>query len=255
MIAFRKTTYWLGLLVLLIQAPAQAQTPASFYHYQSATATPAKGWLVLLPGSSGLTIFNDTSHYYQAAYRFNNEGYHVLLVDYKKAYKAANRQVKESTGEKILWVLEEAIQWGKDNGYLVGTGGVIGWSLAGEGLVLLGNDAAKAKALGIEYMAMYYPSNKQQVQLNTAMPVLIQTGGADNVVAAAPVRQYLGGGNNTTLIVYKEAAHGFDVKSLEKPKKMRFPPLVGKKYVFQYHPTTAATAMKKLIQFIQHNTL
>ncbi|MEQ9413576.1 MAG: hypothetical protein RIF39_07080, partial [Cyclobacteriaceae bacterium] len=100
-------------------------------------------WVVFLPGTSGLTIFNDSLHYVNWAKKLNQEGYNVVLVDYKKAYQASKRKEDETTGEKINWVLKKSIEWTRRKYELEKEKFIIvGWSLAGEGLSLLANDIA-----------------------------------------------------------------------------------------------------------------
>src|SRR5690606_26374797 len=87
-----------------------------FFHFQKAKDYDASKWAVFLPGTGGLRIFKDTTHYYNVAEKLNAVGISVLLVDDVAAYKASKRKVDDEEPAQILWVLEEAIKWAKQKG-------------------------------------------------------------------------------------------------------------------------------------------
>ncbi len=159
---------------------------SNFFHVVHAQNDSSKKWLVMLPGSSGLTIFEDTRHYFMVAERMAVEGYSVLLVDYKLAYQASGRKVKESTGEKINWALEQALSWAPSQGMPANAElSIVGWSLAGEGLVLLANSNEQLDRLHIKSIALYYPSNQKKVNVDAKVPLLIMTGSQDQISTAS----------------------------------------------------------------------
>ena len=45
-----------------------------FFHFQKAKDYDASKWAVFLPGTGGLRIFKDTTHYYKVAEKLNAEG-------------------------------------------------------------------------------------------------------------------------------------------------------------------------------------
>ena len=59
-----------------------------FFHFQKAKNYDASKWAVFLPGTGGLRIFKDTTHYYNVAEKLNAEGISVLLVDNVAAYNS-----------------------------------------------------------------------------------------------------------------------------------------------------------------------
>ncbi len=236
-----------SLMLLALVPLGQAQQTHPFYHF-TGSASESKGWLVLLPGSSGLEIFGDTTHYYSYASEFSSRGYDVLTLDYKGAYRAAERKVDETTGDKILWVLKDAIGWAKENRLIEGTGGAVGWSLAGEGLILLANDPSKSSE--IRHICLFYPSNKNEVHSDSQIPLLVLTGEEDNVTPYSLISETFEGCQNCKVIGFKGAGHGFDIKSLSKPRSMRFPPIIGRRYTFEYNAGAAHQAKSEVIQFI-----
>lgn len=72
-----------------VNKAAAEQNPKDYFHCLPTDAAEPIGLVVILPGSSGLKIFKDETHYFDAAARFNAQGYDVVLVEYKKAYRAA----------------------------------------------------------------------------------------------------------------------------------------------------------------------
>jgi len=223
-----------------------------FFVRKADESSPISKWLIILPGSDGLKIFDDAHHYFDLADELNKEGYSVLLVDYVAAYKASQRNMDESTGEKIVWVTEQTIKWGINEQIINPKikGSIIGWSLAGEGIILLANDEKKIEQLHIESIALYYPSNKAKVKLKSDLPILVQSGDKDLVANQREIRQYYEGNTNTQIITYGNAHHGFDVASLIEERTLRFPPIVGKKYTFAYNENAHKASLQKLIAFL-----
>src|SRR5262245_52502438 len=73
----------LAALLMLGSASAFAGVPADYYFWQPAKKDDApRPWAVLLPGSSGLSIFDDHEHYFRAAIWLNERGVDALVVDY-----------------------------------------------------------------------------------------------------------------------------------------------------------------------------
>lgn len=226
-----------------------------YFHWQS--VDDATGWVVILPGSSGLTVLNDEQHYFTAAEQLNAFGLNVLLVDYKPAYRAAMDAPSGDTGEKIVWVTERAVEWMKVNRPEMATlpGAVVAWSLGAEGALEIGNDRARLESLGIRAIAMYYPAIPGRFKLDNQVPVLILTGELDDVTPVvdvnALVAQQQPGAKNVELYTYPNAYHGFDVASIREAKSLRMLPLVGPKATLQYNADAATDAAARLAEFLQ----
>lgn len=224
-----------------------------FFHFQKAKDYDASKWAVFLPGTGGLRIFKDTTHYYEVAKKLNSEGISVLLVDNIAAYKASKRDVKEEEPAQIVWTLEEALKWAKQNGNITpdSEGSIVGWSRAGLGLIPLANDVSELKRLKIESIALFYPANGYEIQLKPKVPVLVMTGGKDRIVKVDDILKYMVA-ENATVQVYDDAYHGYDVQSLKKGKYFRYVPFITKKhYLLKYDEEATKESMKNLIEFIK----
>lgn len=226
-----------------------------FFHFQKAKNYDASKWAVFLPGTGGLKIFKDTSHYFNVAKKLNAEGVSVLLIDNVAAYKASKRDVKEEEPAQILWTLEEALKWAKQNGNIDpnSSGSLVGWSRAGLGLIPLANDEKLLKEYNIKLIALFYPANGYEIQLKPKVPVLILTGGQDRIVKADDILEYMIA-ENATIKIYDDAYHGYDVESLKKGKYFRYIPFISKKiYFLKYDEKAATESFEELIKFLKNN--
>ncbi|MCB9848214.1 MAG: dienelactone hydrolase family protein [Phycisphaeraceae bacterium] len=238
-------------------AAASGAAPEDYYHWRP--APDAKGWAVFLPGSSGLTVLDDDHHYFDAAERLCDQGWQVLLVDYKPAYRASGDKARRSTGEKIAWVTEQAILWMRRNHPETAAtpGALVAWSLGAEGAIRIANDPELAASLGLRAAAMYYPSNEDHVALRNRIPLLILTGASDDVTPADEIRTFVEesaeGAAEVVLRVYPECHHGFDIASISQKKTLRILPLIGPKATLQYNQNAAEDAWRTLVGFLGAN--
>lgn len=223
-----------------------------FHPMPSQTKNLEKEWVIILPGYSGLKVFKDTSHYFKAGQDLNAAGFDVLVVDYKKASRKAGYRFPWQFAEGGKWAIEKAINWGKSNGYINSKtdGHIVSWSAGGEGTMLLMNDSALLNQLQIKSVALYYPSNRDSLELKSEIPILVQTGETDNVTPAKNIHNTYGNKKNVELIIYPNARHGFDVKSITEKKKLQIIPLISKKYYFQYQKEATIKSKEKLIDFL-----
>ena len=225
-----------------------------FFHFQKAKDYDSSKWAVFLPGTGGLRIFKDTTHYYNMATQLNSQGISVLLVDNVAAYKASKRKVKdEEDPAQILWTLEQALKWAKEKRYIAtdSQGSLVGWSRAGLGAVPLANDAALLEKLHIKSIALFYPANGYELQLRPKVPVLVLTGRKDRIVKVDDILDKMVD-EKVTIKVYDEAYHGFDVASEAKGTYFRIIPLISKKvYLLKYDKEAAKESMEELIKFLE----
>lgn len=252
------------LLTILLSAACSSPPPigghamAEHFHYRPATdsAGTAVGWAVLLPGASGLRVFDDDSHYFRVADLLNRSGIDVVVVDYKAAYKAAKSPPRGPTGEKICWVTERAIEWMRTQGYArTGSdGAIVAWSKGAEALWRLLPDGARTEAAGLRCAAVYYPTNDDDLMLRTSIPLLIQSGESDNVTPAksilAMARSRPATDADVKLDLYPNAHHGFDVSSLDPSRTVRLIPLLGPEGTFAYDPKAAEKSQERLVGFL-----
>lgn len=218
--------------------------------------TPAKRWAVLLPGASGLKIFDDAGHYFRAAATLNERGFHVLVIDYRHAYRASRPHPDRPTGEKIAWVVEQALELARRNGAIEADapGTIIAWSLGAEGLWVLAPDRERLGALGVTALAAYYPANDEEKPIQSVVPLLIQTGEADDVTAAGDIRDAVkrgaSAGGDPVLHVYPDVHHGFDVESIVPERTVSLVPIIGPRATFAFHAEAAAAARMRLLEFL-----
>ncbi|MCA9548526.1 MAG: dienelactone hydrolase family protein [Myxococcales bacterium] len=234
--------------------PAPGERPEDHYHWRPAAR--ARGWVVFLPGSGGLEILGDDHHYFDVATRLTEEGWSVLLVDYRPAYFASGAELDGGTGEKIAWVTEQAVHWMKRAHPECADqpGAIVAWSRGAEGALRLAHAPARAAALGVGRLALYYPANEDDLPLSTEVPTLVMVGADDDVTPAAQVQADLHaeapGARPAQLHVYPGAHHGFDVASLVQRTELRLFPLVGPKATLQYDAAAARDAEQRLLAFL-----
>lgn len=247
------------LLCMLLAACAHSGKPGDSMfsdHLYWRPAVDAIGWAVLLPGSSGLTVFDDETHYFDHAERLTQTGWSVLLVDYRAAYRAADNPPHGNTGEKIAWVIDTAVsRLHRQHVELQGKPGVLmGWSLGAEGVLRTINDGDAVWRLGIDGAVLYYPSNQDSQTLANQVPLLIVSGAADDVTPASEIRRLVDERDADSapvrLTIYDDAHHGFDIASLSSAKTLRLLPLVGPTATLQYHPEAAAQAQSDIMAFL-----
>lgn len=246
-----------GMSCRSTQVAKSKKSPSDHYYFKKSRLpeNESLGWVMLLPGTGGLTIFKDKAHYFNVAERLTQEGFSVILIDYIKGYRRSNQKKLTSTGNKIVWVIQDAFRWAIQNNYIRNTdkGRIVGWSLAGNGILLLANDAKLHEKLHITSIALYYPANQNAVFLQSSLPVFIQTGAEDNVTELSLIQKYFSSSSNVEIKVYPNAAHGFDVQSLVKGKAIRFPPLFGKKFILQYDEEAEIKSTAHLMKFLKNN--
>lgn len=234
---------------------SQTLTFSDNYFFYSPDSTKSNGkWIILLPGSSGLTIFDDKTFYNRQAETLKNLGYSVILLDYKAFYKSSQNKTKpnNSTGDKIAWVIKQTILLAKCKKQieLSQNGHLLGWSLAGEGVFTLLKDTAFINKYNIKSVGLYYPSNQSEQSITTTIPLLIQIGEEDNVVNPKKLESQIENSENIKVITYQNSFHGFDIETLTDERIFRFPPLFGKKYIFKYNVDVASKAKNEFMNFL-----
>lgn len=245
----------LTIFLLTIATSVLYGQNGSYFLYKAKAELNKHEWILLLPGSSGLTIFEDSTFYNRKAEILTQKGYDVLLLDYKSFYKSSSKQPKGSTGEKISWVVRQAIEMAKDKQQinLTDSGHIIGWSLAGEGVFNLLKDTNFVNSNKIKSVALYYPSNNEKIEISTTIPLLIQIGESDKTVVADKLQSQIKSNEMITFIVYPNSFHGFDIETLTKPKIIKFPPVVGKKHTFFYNKEATEKANIALAKFLGYD--
>jgi dienelactone hydrolase len=252
MISFRFTLLLLFFLKAITTA-AQSKSMEDYFHfYKSDIVSVHPHLILLLPGSGGLTVFDDSTFYHRKAALLQSEGFDVLLIDYKAAYDVSKEKIKATTGEKIFWVIKKAYTWAEENSFLTksGSSSLVGWSLAGEGVITLLKDTAFIRKSRIKSVALFYPSSNEAVEINSSIPLLIQAGEKDKIAKPEKLVGKVLKNGNTKLVVYPDCYHGFDIETIREEKSIRFPPVVGKKHIFLYNKGASDSARQLLLQFL-----
>lgn len=230
--------------------------------YVLRAARPDRGWVVMLPGSSGLVVLGDDKHYFEVGRRLGELGFDVLLVDYKAFYRASDDRPDVATGEKIAWVVHRVVEGAKSRGLIDddARGVLAAWSLGAEGVWALGNENGDSfDALGIDRCVLWYPSVERVMDESGVreleVPVLAMVGDADDVTLLDDLESvldlYIINGI-VELVVYPQAHHGFDIESIGPSQSMRFPPIIGEQVTFGYNRNADLDAWARAVDFLAH---
>lgn len=240
-------------LAFSLAVSAAADSPAQHYQMTASAGTVRRGLAVLVPGSSGLEIFGDRDHYPAVAGELRQRGFDTLLLDYKAAYAAAEDPPPGSTADKIAWVIEDALGWARAQAPNLEHAPVVlfAWSLGGEGALRLLGDEARARDLRLAGAVLFYPSCRDSERLSPNRPTLALLGGFDTVTPAADFLAKVDPDDpHLQTVVLEGAQHGFDIRSLTKPRKVREFLLLGKAHTFAYHEPAARDASKRWQEFL-----
>lgn len=243
----------LTFLLLLVSLPGLARKRADHYFYYKAQPAANRGWLILLPGMSGMSVFKDSTFYKQFADSMSKEGFDVILIDYKTFYKRSKIYDKPNgtPGEKIAWavyrVLELAVQRKQID--TAASGRLMSWSLGGEGIAVLVDDRKFVDKYHIAQAVSYYPPNIFNTRYHSKVPMIILTGASDNVTSAEMLQKTAEGDPQVKVFVYDNSYHGFDIPSLKPRRYKRVPIFIGKKFIFEYNAKAAAESRAELCRF------
>jgi dienelactone hydrolase len=237
---------------------AFAAGAADYYFWRPASRDgAARPWAVLLPGTSGLSIFNDHEHYFRAAVWLNSRGVDALVIDYHGASALVPAAKEGTPGDRVAAIVADAlaVERGEDRMQGYCPGAVIGWALGGSGAWTLASAEPIDPAL--KAVAMFYPALLRARPYRNALPVLVLQGTADDVLPERELREFVarrsGRSAPVEIIAFEGAAHGFDVPSLQPPRTLRFPPLTGQPQNFAYDQEAAQAAHQALERFLREH--
>jgi len=245
-----------SVLLMLGSASSFAATAADHYFWRPASSDgAARPWAVLLPGSSGLSIFDDDEHYFRAAVWLNERGVDALVIDYHGAAPFVPAAREGTPGDRVAAIVVDALRVQRAEGRLREhcPGAVIGWSLGASGAWTLA--AAEPRDAALRAVAMFYPALVRAARpYRNALPVLVLQGTADDVNPERELRDFVarrsGRSAPVEIVALQGAAHGFDVPSLLPAREMRFPPLTGRPQTFAYNAEAQRSAHRALESFL-----
>lgn len=242
-------------LLMLGTTSSFAAVAADHYFWRPASSDgAARPWAVLLPGSSGLSIFDDDEHYFRAAVWLNERGVDALVIDYHGAAPFVPAAREGTPGDRVGAIFADALRVQRAEGRMQEhcPGAAIGWSLGASGAWTLA--AAEPRDAGLRAVAVFYPALIRARPYRNALPVLVLQGTADDVNPEAELREFVarrsGRSAPVEIVALQGAAHGFDVPSLLPAREMRFPPLTGRPQTFAYNGEAQRSAHRALERFL-----
>ncbi len=108
---FQRVVGAVAVLLMLGSGSSFADVPADHYFWQPAKSDSApRPWAVLLPGTSGLDIFDDHEHYFRAAIWLNERGVDALVIDYHGAIPLIPAAREGPPGDRIATIVADALR-------------------------------------------------------------------------------------------------------------------------------------------------
>jgi dienelactone hydrolase len=254
---FRRGVGAIAVLLMLGSVNAFADVPADHYFWQPVKSDGApRPWAVLLPGSSGLSIFDDDEHYFRAAVWLNQRGVDALVIDYHEAVPLLPAAREGAPGDRLAAVVADALQIERAEGRMRPRcpGVVIGWSLGASGAWTM---AAKPADADLRAAVVFYPALVRAQDYRNAVPILALQGTADDVNPEEDLRAFVRSRSDTSapveIVALQGAANSFDVPSLAPARILRYPPLVGVPRTFAYDAKATQTANRRLETFLKEH--
>jgi dienelactone hydrolase len=198
--------------------PVSIALAAEPFRVLAPSESAANSAVLLVPGCSGFVARNGINHYEERASELQGAGYYVVFVDY-----LARRNLADCAGGRNVSHAEvaadvmEAAEWIKRQPHVAADKiFAIGWSYGGGGILA----ALAAMPPGRPVLARavtYYPDCRGAQPWSSAdVTTLMLMGALDAVALPALCDRVIKGvpQNNLRTIVYSDARHGFDMRSL-----------------------------------------
>jgi len=243
-----------AVLLMLGSDSSFAEVPADHYFWQPAKSdgTP-RPWAVLLPGTSGLDIFDDHEHYFRAAIWLNERGVDALVIDYHGAVPLVPAAREGPPGDRIATIVADALRTERAQGRMQEhcPGVVIGWSLGGAAAWTL---AAKPADAALRAVAMFYPAILGPQSYRNTLPILVLQGTDDNVNPEAELRAFVASRSDTSapveIVAFQGAGNAFDVPSLVPARTLDYSEPFGVPRTFAYDAEADRSAHQALETFL-----
>ena len=231
-----------------------AEVPADHYFWQPAKSDGApRPWAVLLPGTSGLDIFDDHEHYFRAAIWLNERGVDALVIDYHGAVPLLPAARDGSPGDRIATIVADALRTERAEGRMQEhcPGVIIGWSLGASAAWTL---AANPSDAALRAVAMYYPALLGPRSYRNVLPILVLQGAGDDVNPEAELRAFVASRSDTSapveIVAFQGAGNAFDVPSLVPPRTLHYSDPLGAPSTFAYDAAADRGAHQALETFL-----
>jgi dienelactone hydrolase len=245
-----------AVMLMSVPAGSLAQTAADYYFWQPvARDGAARPWAVVLPGSSGLSIFDDNEHYFRAAIWLNGRGVDALVIDYHGAAGFVPEAREGPPGDRVAAIVADALRVQRAEGRMLARcpGGVIGWSLGAAGALTLA--ASKSRDRALRAAAVFYPALVRPNGYRNDVPILALQGTNDNVMPEDELRAFAAGRADGSapfeIVAFEGAANGFDVPSLLPARERTYPS--GLSQTFAYNAEAARMAQAALERFLREH--
>jgi dienelactone hydrolase len=209
-----------GLLALSLSGHGASATEP--YRVLSPSVSPPHPAVLLVPGCSGFAPLNGVNLYDERAGELRDAGYFVVFVDYLGRRHLGNcghvshAEVAKDILEAAVWTRGQA---GIDPGRI----SAIGWSYGGGGVLAALRTMPPGPPV-FQRAVLYYPDCRRAMPWTaTGVSALMFLGELDDVTRPALCDPVVKGArtNNLRTILYPNARHAFDLRSL--PERAQFP--------------------------------
>ena len=225
--------------------PAREISATEPYRMLSPSGDAPHPAVLLVPGCSGFVATNGVNSYDERAGELQAAGYFVVFVDYtgRRGMSNCGHVAKTEVGTDVL----DAAAWARAQpGIDPARISVIGWSYGGGGVLAALTSMPPGPPVFAKAV-MYYPDCRGARPWSAAgISVLLLMGTIDDVARPALCDTVVKGAppNNVRTILYPNARHAFDVRSLPARDEQPFGTI-------GYNAEAATASWASLLDFLR----